>query len=415
MIVGKTGKMRDVALGIRLRYKSGRDMLTGITRYASRNLHWRIHVINVMDRNTVDEFRAAIARGVDGFILHGVVFPEITSLLGKTDIPLVAFGARVPELGKRTKSLAFIRNDDYKVGVAGADYLMSLGAFRSYVYIPTNQPSYASDLRKMGYRDRLGEKGIEVREFPIDPARMDGGYEEVQAMAAWLKGLPKPIAAMAAFDARAVPLLEAAQEGGVRVPSQMAVLGVDNDDLVCDFTDPPLSSIEPDHTHNGELAAAELERMMANGGGNIVRLRKSTKRRIVERLSAKPVAPAARLVQRGIAYIEKNLTRGVTTDGVVRYLGVSRRLADMRFREFGGSSVHEAIVSRRLEELKRRLALSDASIASVTAACGFRSENYAKNVFKAKFGISMSDWRSGISPQKAISSASVKNSMDKQS
>ena len=61
MIVGKTGKIREVALGIRLRFKSGRDMLRGISRYASRHCHWRMHVINVFDRNTVYEFKAAIA------------------------------------------------------------------------------------------------------------------------------------------------------------------------------------------------------------------------------------------------------------------------------------------------------------------------------------------------------------------
>ncbi len=375
-------------------YKSGRDMLEGISRYASRYCHWRLHVINVFDRDTVDEFKAALTHKVDSIILHGVVFPEITSLLRASDIPFVAFGARVPELGHRTKSLAFIRNNDHMIGVAGADYLMSLGAFRSYVYIPTNQPSYASDLRQSGFIKRMGSKGIEVQSFPIDPDRMDGGYEEIQAMTHWLRGLPRPIAAMAAFDQRAVPLLEAAQICGLKVPSQMAVLGVDNDELVCEFTDPPLSSVEPDHMHNGELAAAELERMMSESGSYLVRLRKSTRRRIVERQSTEPVSPAARLVQRGLAYIGKNATRGVTTENVVRYLGVSRRLADLRFREFDGRSIHEIIVESRLEELKRGLADSEITISRLTAACGFKSENYAKNLFRRRFGMTMTAWRS---------------------
>ncbi|MDY6418366.1 MAG: substrate-binding domain-containing protein [Bacteroidales bacterium] len=398
MVIGRKGVIRDVALGIRLRFKSGRDILRGISRYASRNCHWRLHIINVFDHNTVSEFKTAIARKVDGIILNGVVFPEITTLLKGSSIPLVAFGARTPELGRRTRSLAFVRNNDYAIGQVGADYMMSLGTFRSYIYIPTNQPSYASHLRQHGFTDRLRQKGIAVRMFPIDPSRLDGGYEEIKSLAEWLRALPKPIAAMAAFDQRAAHLLEAAQLCGLKVPGHLAVLGVDNDELICDFTTPPLTSIEPDHVHNGELAAAELERMMGASAGNIVRLRKSSRRRIVERQSARPIPPAAQLVSRGLAYISRNAASGITTSDVVGHLGVSRRLADLRFREFSGKTVHEAIVEARLEELKRRLRETEISIASLTAACGFESENYAKNLFKARFGMSMSTYRAGSSP-----------------
>ena len=393
MVIGKKGAIRDVAVGIRLRFKSGRDILRGISRYASRNCHWRLHIINVFDRNTVNEFKAAIARKVDGLILNGVVFPEITSMLKDSTIPLVAFGARTPELGRRTRSLAFIRNDDYAIGRAGADYLMSLGSFRSYIYIPTNQPSYASHLRQCGFTDRLRQKGITVLQFPINPNRLDGGYGEIKSLTEWLRTLPKPIAAMAAFDQRASHLLEAAQRCRLKVPGHLAVLGVDNDELICDFTNPPLTSIEPEHGHNGELAAAELERMMNSPPGQIVRLRKSSRRRIVERQSAKPIPPAAQLVARGVAYIGKNATRGISTADVIRHLGVSRRLADLRFREFSGKTIHATIIETRLEELKRRLRETEYSIASLSAACGFESENYAKNLFKARFGLSMSAWR----------------------
>ena len=396
MVIGKKGKIREVAVGIRLPFKSGRDILRGISRYAHRNCRWRLHIINVFDHNTVNEFKAAMARKVDGIILNGVVFPEVTSMLRESAIPLVAFGARVPELGRRTHSLAFVRNDDYAIGQAGADYLMSLGSFRSYIYIPTNQPSYASHLRQSGFTARLRRNGIEVKVFPIDHNRLDGGYDEIVALDEWLRALPRPIAAMAAFDQRASHLLEAAQKCGVKVPAQMTVLGVDNDELICDFTDPPLTSIEPDHGHNGELAAAELERMMSGIGGHIVRLRKSSRRRIVERQSTKPVAPAAQLVARGIAYIGKNATRGITTSDVIRHLGVSRRLADLRFREFSGKTVHATIVDARLDELRRCLHETEISITSLTAACGFESENYAKNLFKARFGMSMSAYRARV-------------------
>lgn len=134
--------------------------------------------------------------------------------------------------------------------------------------------------------------------------------------------------------------------------------------------------------------------MMGGPARRIVHIRKSTKRHIVERQSTAAISPAARLLQRGLAYIKKNVTSGITTENVVKHLGVSRRLADLRFNEFDGRSVHEVIVDTRLEELKRLLADSDIPIARVTAACGFGSENYAKNLFRRRFGMSMSEFRS---------------------
>lgn len=85
------------------------------------------------------------------------------------------------------KTISHIRNDDYAIGKTGADYLMSLGSFRSYVYIPTNQPSYASHLRQNGFTDQLRRKGKDVISFPINPNRPDGGYEEIKALAEWLR------------------------------------------------------------------------------------------------------------------------------------------------------------------------------------------------------------------------------------
>ena len=78
---------------------------------------------------------------------------------------------------------------------------------------------------------------------------------------------------------------------------------------------------------------------------------------------------------------------------VVNHLGVSRRLADMRFRQFTGQSILAAILKIRLDEVKRRLHDTDTPIAKITAACGFRGENYAKKLFKSRFGISMTRWR----------------------
>ena len=117
------------------------------------------------------------------------------------------------------------------------------------------------------------------------------------------------------------------------------------------------------------------------------------KQPIVERQSAKPVTPATRLVEQATAFIRRNALKGIGAMDVVNHLGVSRRLADVRFRQFTGQSILAAILKVRLDEVKRRLRDTNTPIAKIAAACGFRGENYAKKLFKSRFGVSMSVWR----------------------
>ena len=395
MVIGRKGIIRDVALGIRLRFKSGRDILRGISRYASRNCHWRIHIINVFDHNTVSAVKTAIARKVDGIILNGVVFPEITTLLKDSSIPLVAFGARTPELGRRTRSLVFVRNNDYAIGQVGADYMTSLGAFRSYVYIPTNHPSYASHLRQGGFTDRLRQKGIAVRAFPIDPSRLDGGYEEIKSLAEWLRTLPKPIAAMAAFDQRAAHLLEAAQLCGLKVPGHLAVLGVDNDATLCENATPPLASIDPGTSRSGLFAAQMLDRLMfcpaRKGEPHLARLYPPL--RVVVRESARRLACDRSKVSVALEMIRRRACEGVRVADVVAEMGVSRRAAEKHFRLATGKSILQEIDDVRFERGFEMLRDSKRQIGSIAGACGFSTEVALRKAFRLRTGMSMSAWR----------------------
>jgi transcriptional regulator GlxA family with amidase domain len=114
---------------------------------------------------------------------------------------------------------------------------------------------------------------------------------------------------------------------------------------------------------------------------------------VIERQSTRNVTPSAQLVERATSYIRRNALKGIGAVDVVRHLGVSRRLADVRFRQATGQSILSAIMKTRLDEVKRRLRDTDMPIAKITAACGFHGENYAKKLFKSRFGVSMTKWR----------------------
>ena len=199
---------------------------------------------------------------------------------------------------------------------------------------------------------------------------------------------------MAALDMRAIHTLSACRLAKLKVPEQVSVIGVDDDRLLCDFSTPPLTSIAPDHALEGHIAAKTLNDMM-RGRVRCQKLKRimNTAKKIVERESAKPISPATTLITRAMAFINAQATKNIKTTDVTAHLKVSRSLIDMRFREFRGETVSQAITRRRLAEVKRFLTGTQLSIRAISIKCGFSNPNHLKNLFKRHFGTTMRDWR----------------------
>ena len=389
----KKGKVCKVAVVLRLAFGSGRDILYGISRYARKHCRWQLHIINFTGDDTLNEIRRAERKGVDGIIANGLDNALIAAHLSRSATPLVVIGARSPGLRRRMANLAFVWNDDKDIGRFGADYLASLGLAHSYGFVDWSATGYASILRREGFMERFKESDADVRTYSATSDLEKGSLEDITALSKWLTSLPKPTAVMAVHDLRAIHVLEAAAMARIRIPRELALIGVDNDELLCDTAEPTLTSIAPDHIRLGELAAEVLKDLMNGAHRHHALTIRSSVKTIVERQSAKPVTPATRLVEQAMAFIRRNALKGISAVDVVNHLGVSRRLADARFRQLTGQSILSAILKTRLDEVKRRLRDTDTPIAKITAACGFKGENYAKKLFRSRFGVPMTAWR----------------------
>ena len=378
-------KIYSIGIALRLSYASGRDLLYGISRFARTNCHWNLKLFSPEDNKHSD------LNELDGFITSEPMAPD---LLRKTpDLPLVIIGTREPWLGRRMKALTFVRNDDRDIGKFGADFLLRLGTFRAFGFVPTNTPYYCSILRHEGFAAQLADSAAQTLIY-TRPTLKDGSPEDIAALKDWLLNLPKPAAVMSVHDLRATHVLEAARAAGVCVPDELAVIGVDNDELLCDFAEPQLTSISPDHVYEGELAAKEMRALLSRRiKPRLSKTIRSKKKTIIERESAKTVAPSVRLAERAMSYIRRNALKGVAARDVVKHLNVSRRLADLRFRECYGKTILDAILDIRLSEVKRKLTTSKTPIRKITDACGFANEIHAKHLFKKRFGVSMRDYR----------------------
>lgn len=383
-------QIHNVAVVLRLAGASGRDLLSGISRYARDNCHWRMTVVNGPDLTSEALFQELASDRFDAVISSESETDEDVVRLASLGKPVVIIGWHGNINRPLPSSAAFVRNDDEDVGHLGARHLRSLGRFRSFGFVRSEPRTYWSLLREKGFRAELARSSVKPALLKTSASRDNA------ELVAWLKDLPKPAAVMAAYDELAVRVLDACREAGIDVPRQMAVLGVDNDALLCDFSTPPLSSIYPNHLREGEMAAAELERLLSaprrktRATGQTICREKS----IVERESTATLTPAAHLVEEALRFISQNANRPIDVTDVVRHLHVSRRLADLRFREFGGGSIADAIRKARLELVATRLKETDLPIGSIASACGFDNVQHLANAFRREFGRTMSAYRS---------------------
>ena len=389
----KTSDILDVVLLLRLSYASGRDILHGISSFARRErCRWRFHVVNYDARSdAIAELRDALAAGVDGAIAIGLYDPEVEAVFLSSPVPLVVLAlARKEWLRRRPGPTAFVETDDAAVGRLGARYLSSLGSFRCFGFVKAGA-------RADGFRSHFAARTADVRTFLPDAS----GAVSTEALVRWLRELPRPAAVMASTDVQGLQVLKAAEQAGVRVPEELSVLGVDNDELLCEAADPPLASVAVDYTAFGGRAAEALRRLLASPSLPPFALTLPPAR-IVERASVRPVAPAASLADRAAEFIRRNATKGIGAADVARHLGASRSLLDLRFREVFGESVLATILRVRLDRCARKLLETDLPVGQVARSCGFRDANHAGHLFKRRFGRSMRAWRAQpVHPGKA--------------
>lgn len=382
---------KQVLVFLHMSGASGRDMLSGIFNYAKGSKMWSLHLANASIK-TSEEVNALIEKGgINGIIAGEYCLPDAPKLLKDSGIPLVYIGSKGENDYSRTKAISYVHNNEAGIGCLAANTFMKLGRFQCFAFVPARPGVAYSDRRQAGYIQRLEDaKAGRIEIF--EPKAKPGTPDDRANLAKWLTSLPKPAAVYVAWDFRAIQVLEACRDAKIAVPEHIAVLGTDNDELLCDSAVPPLSSILPDHERAGYVAAKRLDALMRGRTPkpHSVFLKA---REVVERETTNSVTSSAHLVGKALAYINSHATKGITVVDVIKHLGCSRRLADLRFREIAGTTILKTITARRMAELKRLLRETNLPIHKVAARSGFRCIKQLERLFKSEEGISMHEWR----------------------
>ena len=372
---------------------AGRDQLAGVFRFLRTKPNWLPRLISRPQDFTPEIVRNATSEQIDGIIINHAGSPETEDALAHSDIPLAVIGIRNPKLVSRTNSIALIRNDNKETGRQAAKYLLSLGNFRSFGFIPAvPQTAEWSVARESGFRAALALHRAEL--FVFRQNATAGTRSVWKSLSQWLHALPKPAAILGAWDYPAVQALEICRREGIRIPQEVAIIGVDNDPMICEASVPPLTSIPFAYEQEGYESAAALAQLIERKRNKHHPITVSiSPSAVVVRESDAAIAPASQLIKRAQRFIEQNAHKGISTKDVASAMGVSQSLLSLRFREFSDETVLAALIRIRLEKTKQLLAETSRSISHISAACGFRNPNYLKNLFRRRVGMSMRDYR----------------------
>ena len=401
----KQRTIREILLLINLSRISGRELLTAIFRFAEARSNWRIRVVQVQEHSPSELVHVIEDEHFDGIISSEMEVPDVASALERSTVPLSVIGTRRECIPHRTRSVAFCTYDDTQIGAFAANHFLHLGRFKTYAFVHYNLTRtyypYLSMLRRKGFRKQLLKHGISSISFGDKIA--ESPEADSRALESWLLTLPKPCAILAAADMRAIEIVAVCNRVGLRIPDDISLLSIDNDEYLCLSVLPALTSVRTSIGDTGYEAARRLDIMMRarNKPKAPVRVILPASCEVVERESCRSTSAGVPLVARAKSYISDHARESITVRDVIAHLGVSRRLADLRFRESnGGKTILDEITAARLTEVAALLRTDTMSITQIAKTCGFSNPTYLKTLFKRKFGLTMRGYRALNAPSR---------------
>lgn len=365
-----------------------RRRMTGICAEARRH-GWSIHAVNADGLST--NAKGAVDFWKPGGVIvdGGVLGREGFGVQSYDGIPAVFCDADESAVGGSAYRLAHDSDDTARTAVAE---LVSLNS-ESLGFVSYHTPRDWSDARRRVVEKVAEEEGVPF--FSFDSAAACEGADIsvfLGRLADFLRSLPRPAGVLAANDEMAAHVLSAAEAAGISVPNDLAVMGIDDDELICESTHPTLSSVAPDFERSGRLAAELLARCIADRGKSPATMLYGASP-LVRRRSTRVDAARDPRVVRALELIRRDSCSGATVKDVIAAMGMKPRSAEARFKEVCGHSIKDEIMAVRLARAKRLLSDTDLPISIVCERCGYTDERSLRYLFSKATGLSPADWR----------------------
>ena len=382
--------MRRVALLVETSNSYARGLLRGVVDYARGHGRWSVYL---GEQRRGDQPPPWLERWDGDGVIARIENPRIARAVARCGRPAVDVSA-----ARLLPDLPWVETDDRAIAALAADHLIGCG-LRHFGYCGEAGFNW-SDWRRDHFRSRLRKSGFDCSVFsPASGATTSGAASaasdwerDEEDLAAWLRGLPKPVGVMACYDIRGRQVLDACRRAGIGVPDEVAVVGVDNDELLCELSDPPLSSVRPDTRRTGYRAGELLDRLMA--GGSVRRLKHAiAPLGVVTRQSTNILASDDREVGEALRFIRDHACDGIGVKQVLDRVPLSRRALESRFTKAVGRTPHGEIERVRMEFVKQLLLETDLSVGEIARRSGFRQQEYLSVAFRRYAGNSPTEFR----------------------
>ncbi len=373
-------KIRRVALILDTARPYQRKMIRGVAAYARQSGAWSLYV----EEDPLDKLPDLSAWKGHGIITAFAERRYAEAVRG-LDIPVVGveggYGWYEPDCG-----IPYFATDNEAVARMAAEYLLGQGyPALAYCGLPKNRYNFWSTKRALAFEQRAREAGVPCRLYTGRHLSTRKWSELQRGLRRWLKTLKKPVGLMAGNDARARHVLEACRTIGVRVPEDVAVIGVDNDELMCELTDPPLSSVEQGARSLGFRAAELLDRLMS--GKKPARIANYVlPERVVARRSTDYLAVGDVDVAAAVRYIRQHASKHIRVADVLNEVAISRSTLEARFRKILHKTIHEEIQSTMLACAQQLIVDGKLTLKQVAREAGFAHAPHLTNLFRQRPG-----------------------------
>ena len=384
--------MATIGILIERQRTYGRRLCEGIIRFARERTNWTLRIVDFMNLPQI-----AHNKDIDGFIAR-VMDDRAEEQLRATGKPVVDVFFERPRMG-----FAAADQNALLVGQMAAQHFIE-HRFTNFAFCGYNGRSY-SDRRRDAFMECLEQNHFPCAVYRTPPSALKdfnnsvvlqerfGFASDHRALRTWISKLPKPVGVFCSHDMRAYHLAEACRSQGLQIPEDVAILGADDDELVCNFSDPPLSSIDQNAFGIGYAAAKTLESMLQNPDvvPSPVLIDPI---RLIERESTRIYTVSPPWLSDALIFIRRNISNNITASDVYAAVGKSHTLVDSAFRRTFGTSVQKTIIRTRLEEAKRLIRDTSLTLTEIAAKTGFSTAQYFCSSFSKTFGTSPSAYRS---------------------
>jgi len=389
-------KVPKVILLIEKSRAFGRGLLHGIVQYSNFHGPWLFYMEPETQKkgrkHSYDWIKELDADGIIGYTWDANLIKAIVNL----ECPAVIRG-----LEKPTRHAYCIVTDQAAIARTAVEYFLELG-FRRFAYCGYGDMIW-SQQRGENFRSAVTESGFNLKTYMYKQPKtrhLRIPDKEQVIIAKWLVSMPKPVAIMAGNDDRSQDILAACKIASINVPSEVAILGVDNDELICGLSYPQLSSIALNTQRAGYEAAQVLGKLMDRQ-----KVEEKEKEvlvsplHVVTRQSTDIMAIEDKQVAQAVHFIRNHSNEVIQVGNVVEAAGISRRTLEQRFRKTLGHSVLEEIKYARVNQMAKMLVETNLSISQIAWSLGFPYTNNISRYFKQQKGITPLEYRRKYAPK----------------